>query len=287
MKKIIEKVKKLLAKGSDKSVTEAEAAAFMEKAYAMLAEHNISMDAVQDKSGQLQEKREEQRTPTNWSEKYYLDVWSAVADLNACFLWSYRPNPKKRETRMIVFGRQSNVILTTTMANYLCETMRRLGRQAAKDAYRSDFAFTNSYLYGMGGRLVERLRQLRREASAGTAKGSETGTTLPALADHYKSEYRANYIACYGTDPYDHPVAAREETAVAKVETETEKAARLKKEAKEEKEWQARQERARAREDKFREYLVSGGGFNKGRRDADNISLNRQVDKGDPLKEIK
>ena len=284
MEKIIDRVKKLLALAGN-NPNEHEAASAMEKAFAILAEHNLTMETVQAKGDKpaASEMRERQRHETNWSEKYYLEIWLAVADLNACFLWTRRPNPKKRATNMTVFGKQSSVIMTTTMANYLCETMRRLSRQAAKDARRSDFAFINSYLYGMGGRLAERINNLRREASAGRAKGSKTGTTLPALADYYKAEYRANCMILYNREPYA-PSPIDEEYKVTvepvKEETEAELAKRLREEAKAQREAEARYQRRRAQEEKFSDYLSQGGGYHRGRRDAENVSLHQQVREG-------
>jgi hypothetical protein len=291
--KILNRVTKLLALANDKGATEHEAALALEKAYAILAEHNLTMDAVQGKGGHAGEKREEQQTSTNWSENYYLDIWNAVAQLNACFFQYWRPNPKKRETKMYVFGRESNVVMTTTMADYLCQTMRRLSREAAKEAGRKDYAFTNTYLMGMGSRLVDRVNELRHAARAGTAKGSETGTNLPALAGFYDNEYNENYKAKYGIDLNEERAKRHAERAAnpvttaapipapAKPETEEERAKRLKEQARAQREYEARCERERAKQRKQEAYLREGGGYSKGYRDAENVSLLRQVDQKD------
>lgn len=287
--KILSRIQKLLALANDKGATEAEAALALEKAYAILAEHNLTMDAVQGKGQHAGEKREEQQTSTNWSENYYLDIWNAVVALNACFFHYWRPDSRKRETKMYVFGRESNVVLTTTMADYLCQTMRRLSREAAKKANRSDFAFINTYLKGMGDRLVTRIYDLKYEAERGTAKGSEAGTNLPALANFYQSEYDENYKAKYGVDlaarraERANAVAVKVETPVAKPETEEERIARERKEKKDRerqaKEDERRREQARRRQEREDAYLRRGGGYTKGYRDADSVSLNRQVDR--------
>lgn len=277
--KILSRIQKLLALANDKGATEAEAALALEKAYAILAEHNLTMDAVQGKGGHVGEKRKEQQTSTNWSEKYYTEVWYTVCQLNACFFSYWRPDSRKRETKMYVFGRESNVVLTTTMADYLCQTMRRLSREAAKKAGRSDFAFINTYLYGMAERLTTRIWELKHQAERGQAKGSETGTNLPALANFYESEYAENYKAKYGVDLAEARAlrAANRVVLVEEPKAETEKERR-----KREKEEERRREQERRRQEREEDYFRRGGGYNKGYRDADGISLNRQVDRNRP-----
>ncbi|QJD54355.1 hypothetical protein [Aminobacter phage Erebus] len=164
--KIIERVQKLLALAGNNS-NENEAAAAIEKAHAILAEHNLSMMTVEQHRGRGGSSEEEERgampTDTNFSERQFGWLWSAVAQLNYCKCFQQRPDPKKRQTFYTIVGRKVNAIVATQLAMYLCQTIRRLANDEAKRLGRTDHAFKNAFLAGAAGRLHARLVEMREQ----------------------------------------------------------------------------------------------------------------------------
>lgn len=162
MEKIIERVQKLL-KLAGNNTNENEALAALEKAQAILAEHNLTMAEIGDlpEAESEDQKRQTLDTETNMPERYNRWIWNAVGKANGCYVVSCRPNPKKYRTVYTMVGRRVNTIVATQMALYLCQTMKRLCNQAAKDAGRTDFNWKNAYLIGMATRLCQRIAEMR------------------------------------------------------------------------------------------------------------------------------
>jgi hypothetical protein len=187
MEKILERVAKLLNLAGN-NPNEAEAAAAIEKAHALLAAHNLTLAAVQAHGQKIEQgDREAAKTGTKFSEKYYAWIWMACADLNYCKMFCHRPNPKLRDTYYTVVGRQVNVIVATQMAMYLCQTIRRLANEEAVSAGRKDHAFKNAFLAGCASRLYHRIEAMRKFEVAST--GADTSN---ALAIWSGSEEQAN-----------------------------------------------------------------------------------------------
>jgi len=181
MEKILDRVMKLLALAGN-NPNEAEAAAAVAKAHEILAAHNLSMASVEAHKGKGQGTPEDMERgnmahDTNFSEKYYGMIWKLVAELNYCKHFQDRPNPKKRQTFHNVIGRKINAIVASQMAMYLCTTMRRLAADAAKEAGRKDFAFTNAFLHGCSDRLCARLRAMRDEERRAKAEAQAQATS--------------------------------------------------------------------------------------------------------------
>lgn len=164
MEKIIERVQKLLALAGNNS-NEHEAAAAIEKAHAILAEHNLSMQQVNQHTATTGNAEDDERgalnTETNFSEKQYRWIWSAVAEAHFCKMYWCRPNPRKRETTYTVIGRKVNAIVAAQLATYLCVTVRRLANEAAKKTGRSDHAFKNAFVAGAAARLHARISAMK------------------------------------------------------------------------------------------------------------------------------
>lgn len=232
MDKIIERVQKLLALAGN-NPNEHEAAAAMEKAHALLAEHNLSMSSIEQTKESS--KRGEFGTKTNFSEVYYRDLWQAVGALYFCdYIW-WRPNPKKRETHHFFIGQPHNAAVAVSMAQYLTGVATRSAREAGKEAGRKDFRFFNSFMHGCSGRLVSRIYERKRQAEAGAATATEGKTNLPALAPMYNLEAKANAL------------------------------------------W-IREHYLNLREGKTREINVDPGAYRAGKRAAETISLDTQVE---------
>lgn len=189
MEKIIERIQKLLALAGN-NANENEALAALEKAHAILAEHNLTMAQVDQHAGKptADEVRDALHTDTNMPERYNRWVWNAVAKANSCLIYSNRPNPKKYQTIYTLVGRQVNTIVATQMALYLCQTMRRLCADEVKRTGRKDHAYKNAYLVGMASRLCERVAEFKKQA----AKSTGTGTALVLWSENEEKENQAH-----------------------------------------------------------------------------------------------
>lgn len=161
MEKIIDRIRKLLALAGN-NTNENEALVALEKAHALLAEHNLTLAEVQAKGSEPDAKRVEEKTETNLSERYFRVVWNGAALLNYCYCISERPSPFKRQTFYYIIGREINTIVATELALYLCQTMKRLMNEECKRAGRKDNAFKESFLKGMSGRLWQRMEEMKK-----------------------------------------------------------------------------------------------------------------------------
>jgi hypothetical protein len=183
VQKIIDRVQKLLALAGN-NANENEALAALEKAHAILAEHNLTMAEV-GAAGQAEpnpdEVRDSLHTDTNMPERYNRWIWNAVAQANSCFMFSARPNPKRYQTIYTMVGRRINCVVATQMALYLCQTMKRLASEECKRVGCTDHAYKNAYLVGMAVRLCERIRKFKEESQA-AAQGSAPVATGSANA---------------------------------------------------------------------------------------------------------
>lgn len=184
--KIIERVQKLLALAGN-NPNEHEAAAAIEKAHGILAAHNLSMATVEQHQAKDagSDERTSTATETNFSEKQYSWLWDSVAKLNYCFCFQQRPDPHKRATFYTIVGRPINVIITTQMAMYLCQTVRRLANEEAKRLGRTDHRFKNAFLAGAAARLHARLTAMRDEEQA---KGAGNALVLWSGDEQLKNE---------------------------------------------------------------------------------------------------
>jgi hypothetical protein len=183
VQKIIDRVQKLLALAGN-NANENEALAALEKAHAILAEHNMTMAEIGDRpeTQSADQQRDSLNTDTNMPERYNKWVWNAVAGANSCLMFSFRPNPKKYRTIYTMVGRRVNIVVATQMALYLCQTMKRLAAAHCKEAGRSDFNYKNAYLTGMALRLVQRINEMK--AVQGNALVLWSGEEAKANAAH-------------------------------------------------------------------------------------------------------
>jgi hypothetical protein len=195
VQKIIDRVAKLLALAGN-NANENEALAALEKAHALLAEHNLTMaeiGAVGQAGPSEDEVRDSLETDTNMPERYNRWIWNAVAKANACLCFSCRPNPKKYQTKYTLVGRKINTVVATQMALYLCQTMKRLASEHCRQAGRTDHAYKNAYLVGMAARLCERVADMQAKAAA-----AATGNALVLWSANEERENRAHVEEAMG-----------------------------------------------------------------------------------------
>lgn len=181
---VVEKIRKLMAKGNSAGISEAEAALFLEKAHALLAEHNLTSSDLENPA----EKREHGEHADRYTEPWVRRVWQGVAHLNFCGYY-YQKYPNVTKVGHVVIGRKSNVVVTQDMTIYLVTTIFKLSRKAHPGTHsrqQSDFQ------KGCADRIVERLREMHAKVTA----PEQTGTAL-VLSDFYTAEKarNANYVA--------------------------------------------------------------------------------------------
>jgi hypothetical protein len=246
---------------------------------------------------------------------YQHRLMKAIAEANFCVHFIRTTDKKwtgKRYTAGIkmhvLLGRESNVIACRLMFEYLNETMERIVPINSNAERLSRSAI--SWKEGCSDRLVTRIKRqamdrLRKDREEREAKAKEaaaranhpgsapsTGTALVIrLDDLYQKEADLNEDARYGYEPgttermrLEREARWREEAKKAPVviepkpETEKERKAREKEDAK----WQRRWERKeQARWDK-----MDHGAYYKGQEAGDKIGLDPQVKKGSGMKEI-
>jgi Protein of unknown function (DUF2786) len=214
--KLAERIRKLLALSSN-NPSEAEAAAALERASALMAEHNLTMAQV-DALGTGDERVEDTHRSEHARQTWARLIWAEVAELNFCF-WCYRsPHRSKGLRRMpdgrlevvppretdehILVGTKANIITTKLMAVYLVETVERLAREAPGLYGAHDH---HAFKLGCARRLSQRLRELRQQRMKGAKKDAPPGNkNLPTLVDVYRAHEAANeqlYLKIHGRMP--------------------------------------------------------------------------------------
>lgn len=179
---VLEKVEKLLRLAA-LNPNEAEAASATTKAQELLAAHNLSMDAVTEKSSSGTRLKEEfEGGRFEWQK----DLWNAVASMNFCihvtrqvFVQSplgtqmeYMRNEAGQRVRVRgmwqsrhqVVGRKLNVKATFAMATYLEGVCDRLVKERVKQTNeRANGRWANSYREGIVERIIGKLYDRRAE----------------------------------------------------------------------------------------------------------------------------
>lgn len=191
MEKILDKVRKLLAKASDPSVTEAEAASYAAKAQEILAAHNLAISDVPEverEDGVEQETIVLRYGETGWRKRIAIEtaklyfcqmVQTKVYDKDADGHFVF---PLRSKRGYIFVGRPHNVAVAIEMTHYLVSTVERLAKAYAKTnglSHRARVEFEN----GCGERLSNRIYRLWWEQTH--PETVTTGNGLPAL---YRSE---------------------------------------------------------------------------------------------------
>lgn len=184
MDSLVRKIRALRAKGEGTD-NEAEAAIFLAKAQAMMAEHGLTAAALEEKDQEpvdLHHMPEEK----SWSPTR-VQMANALAKL-------YMTRMVKTNGTYVLVGRASNVAVVKEMLAYLTTTTRRLSR-----AYSPVTTIQVDWRRGCFIRLAERLNRMRHDqtAAAPIFRGGNPGN-LPAL---YQSESRIVEAGMYRIFP--------------------------------------------------------------------------------------
>jgi Protein of unknown function (DUF2786) len=203
MERIAERIRKLLALANN-NPSESEAAIALEKASALMAEHNLTMAQV-EAHGSGEERVEEKHSAAYRGQTWARLVWGGVAQLNFCLYyyrhnnrgdygWYTKPNgkiekgPPREVDEHTVIGTRANVETTKAMVDYLISAIERLAGESEFTSVRDLHAFK----LGCARRLEVRLDLLHDKRMKEKRRRQSVASKLPVLADVYKAHEAAN-----------------------------------------------------------------------------------------------
>lgn len=181
LSKITERVQKLLAMANN-NPNEAEATVAMERAFKLLAKHNLSMTDV------------EQEEETCMSDGEIIKkggVWARIISQRIASLYfcDYYVMPIKGRTEKHVFiGTENNVALAKQIAMTVIDIVHNSGKKQA----HGSTPFLNSFRNAASYRISARCQEMIEEAKRGDIKevdeeGNDVGTGM-VLASVYDNE---------------------------------------------------------------------------------------------------
>lgn len=151
--KLIKKIRALLAKANDKSVTEHEAAMFAAKAQELLIANNLAMTDMTredvDRGGIA-----DQQFQDKWTSPSRKHVLNAVCEFYMCKILIHG-----HLKQVTVIGRPHNVAVAVEMADYLIKTVVRLSNEFGRETGGHVISFRKGAML----RLARRLEQMQRE----------------------------------------------------------------------------------------------------------------------------
>lgn len=240
--KVIERIKKLLNLARDGGATEHEAALAMDRAQEIMKANSLSMATI-EAGGGTGEKRDKQQSAGRAHKAWMRAIMEALAE-SAFVYVEHAPGRvredfdtgkvKKTYARYTLIGRESAVVQTQVMHEYLCKTVVRVARE------RSDWP-NEAFMAGMGERIVERLKvrhaemlaQQKREAAEAKARQSHPGASpgnalVVVLEDFAAKEHDLNEDLRRGKPPgTTERERAEREARVAEREREEKRLAEL------------------------------------------------------------
>lgn len=187
---VIARIQKLLALANDAGATEAEANLAMEKAHAIMSEHNLSMATIAATGKKEGEARAKDEMDGQAMFDYQRDLMAVIAETNYCYvsvLYKYTSRGNKGRGYTLI-GTESNVATAKIMFEYLMQTINRLVMKEIDNDYRKRMSrWAISWCSGCAKRLEERLRErhenyLREQKKK--AKEAEAASRHPASASH-------------------------------------------------------------------------------------------------------
>lgn len=174
---IIYRLQKLLALAAEGSgATEAEAQSAMEKAQAIMAEHNLTMATIAATGEKGSEQRAKEGLDGQAMYDYQRKLMRIIADVNYVYvsiLYSY----KRRGQRAIgytLIGTESNVATVKIMFEYLMQTINRLVLAEVNGDYRQRCSrYALSWCLGCAERLGERIQKRHNDFISEQKKKAE------------------------------------------------------------------------------------------------------------------
>lgn len=198
--KLIERIQKLLRLANNAGATEAEAQSAMAKVHELLAEHNLTMAAIESHGQEKDEVLGKKVRTTNKNGKWECYVYQGAAKLNFC---EYAIGAVRGSTDInhLIIGTEVNVLAAELLGDYLRDTCNRMARELdLKDPMNAalmqadkvgEAMFRHKFKQGMADRLEDRCLKLREQRSRAATKTTD-GRNLPALLSTYAAAETQN-----------------------------------------------------------------------------------------------
>lgn len=165
---IINRIRKLMSLTADRGASEAEASLAAEHVQRLLAEHNLSIAAIEMSGASSGEggKRVREGVNTRQVYKWQRSLMNAVAELNFCKAFTKFTKHYKKAAIFEgyeLIGRVDNVTSAQVMFEYLQQTIERLAREdVGGDATQFFTKYAHSFKHGCSDRVVSRLQNEQR-----------------------------------------------------------------------------------------------------------------------------
>lgn len=174
---IKERIRKLLAKADNTACTVEESKAFNEKAYEMMAKHNLERaDLAQGEAEIIRTHRELQVLVRPWSNS----ILHGLCHLYYCS-WYYNRGTSRTDTVTIV-GEENNVAVCHAIAVMVLRAVQQEARFTG---------LGRSFMTGAGHAIYNRCLEMRPKPTLAAPAGSGGGTALVVLADTEKAGNKA------------------------------------------------------------------------------------------------
>lgn len=180
--KVLERVKKLIALGTNAGATENESQIAMRRAHSLMAKHNIDMAQLSDKPAE-RATSESIHPGYRWAR----DITTIVAYLYMCRI-VFHPSRQRNKYRFTFVGEAVNTAIAADISKFIVMSLKR---EAARGRRIHGTAWQTSFLHGAAQRITDRCWQLIAEAKRGEVDEVSTSKAL-VLASLYDQEDRLN-----------------------------------------------------------------------------------------------
>lgn len=190
-KAIILRIQKLLALAAEGSgASEAEANSAMEKAHAIMSEHNLTMATIAATGEKGTENRTKEGLDGQAMFDYQRDLMNTIAETNYCYvsvIYSYKGKGQRGKGYQLI-GSESNVMTTKVMFEYLMQTINRLVMIEINNDYRQRMSRAAiSWCTGCANRLRDRIKERHEDylrEQKRKAEEAKKASQHPASASH-------------------------------------------------------------------------------------------------------
>jgi hypothetical protein len=196
--KIVDKVRKLLALST--SPNENEAASAAEKAQALLAEYNLSVEEIKQDGSRVEDifiTKARLRTPSVPWIRYIGGACAALYFCKYYYTHDYVYTAQRkcgyiRKDIHSFVGAEHNIAVADMMFEYLIKTVDRLSKEGQKSVHpRERTSYDTSFKQACSLRLASRIKERIEAAKQGKVKSETTGKNLPALLNVYERTEKA------------------------------------------------------------------------------------------------
>lgn len=219
--KIVDRLRKLLALAKDGGANTNEAGLAMDHANRIMAEYNLTSATLEAAGGKADDARIKERNDQSLLYVWKRELLETIAKANFCFLNILTKYNTNRDARIKVpsgyeiIGRESNVVATKNMFEYLLQTIERLiVAEVGTDPSARYNKHSHNFRLGASAELrtmlvqryermlAEQAREAREAKARNAHPASATSNALViVLADYANDEEDANTDLRRGLEP--------------------------------------------------------------------------------------